>query len=101
MNLKELKESNCQQFTYSQRNREIGTYKPPVIVSKQEVIDAVCKSALVVTQREGYYKDSEILNAIEYTISEYSEYKLTEDTITRLSELTGFKQENWSHLLKA
>ena len=100
MNLKELREGNCSQFIYRPFDSEHNHYKPATLVNKLEVINAVCKATLLITQGERHYVDSEILSTIEHTLSEYSEYKLTKDTQHRIGELTGFAKKDWSELLK-
>jgi len=101
MNLEQLRKSNCGQFIYKKMNHEIGTYSKPILVSKQKVIDDVCKSALLATQTASMNSvDRSILDAIEATLNDYTEYELTTEQKNRLSELIGFKQTNWSSLLK-
>lgn len=103
MNLEQFHKSDCQKFLHRKMNRESANYIEPVIVSRQEVINAICKQALITSQLDDGYRgsvDINILSAVDGIISQYSEYKLTEATIKRLGELVGFKQTEWSDLLK-
>jgi len=102
MRLEQFHKSNCQEFIYRKINRESSSYGEPVVVSRQEVINVICKKALIASQYETIDPDRDIniLSVINNTLREYSEYELTEETINRLNELTGFKQTKWTDLLK-
>lgn len=105
MNLTQLRESKCDSFIYRETNHASGRYETPILKTKTDVFEDVGRTALMASLKydstEDSNRDMAVLRAVDNCLAQYTEYLFTKEMGERLTQLTGFKPDDWSNLFKA